>query len=175
MPDYQQAKIYRILSDEPYSLIYIGSTTMPLLSQRMSQHRATYKHYQTGKGNHTSSYEIFEKYGVDLCKIELVELFPCNSKDELMKQEGHHIRNNQCTNKNIAGRTSKEWNKEFYEENKDEILGKNKEYYEANKTERYELNREQILIKHKAYQKANWDKISAKARAKYASKHPLIN
>ena len=132
MPDYQKAKIYRILSDEPDSLIYIGSTTMPLLSQRMSQHRAMYKIFQLGKGGRTSSYDLFEKYGVDACNIELIELFPSNSKDELMKQEGHHIRNNDCVNKNIAGRTLKE----YYIDNKEQYNEKSKEYYKKHKEQR---------------------------------------
>ena len=128
MPDYQKAKIYRILSDEPDSLIYIGSTTMPLLSQRMSQHRRAYKQYQLGKGS-TSSYKLFDKYGVYLCKIQLVDIFPCNSKDELMKQEGQHIRNNKCVNKNIPGRTEKQ----YYQDNKELICNQSKEYRLVNK------------------------------------------
>ena len=124
MPDYKLAKIYRILSDEPNSLLFIGSTTRPLLSQRMSQNRAGYKRFQAGQGSKIRSYDLFEKYGVDKCKVELLEVFPCNSKDELMKQEGQHIRNNECVNKNISGRTTKEYKLD----NRDVILEKAREY-----------------------------------------------
>ena len=35
--------------------------------------------------------------------IELIELFPCNSREELNAREGHWIRESDCVNKNIAG------------------------------------------------------------------------
>ncbi len=38
------------------------------------------------------------------CKIELVDHFPCNSKEELHQREGEHVRNNECVNKCIPGR-----------------------------------------------------------------------
>ena len=62
--------------------------------------------------------------------IELIEDFPCNSKKELNRREGQHIRNNDCVNKNIAGRTKKEWNLD----NKDETNRKRREYRAAKKS-----------------------------------------
>ena len=32
-------------------------------------------------------------------EIELVENYPCNSKEELEKKEGEYIKNNECVNK----------------------------------------------------------------------------
>ena len=48
----------------------------------------------------------FDEYGVDNCKIELVEYCKCDAKDEL--QEGECIREPDCENKTIAGRSRKE-------------------------------------------------------------------
>ena len=39
------------------------------------------------------------------CKIELVENYACNSKEELNAREGFYIQNNECVNKLVAGRT----------------------------------------------------------------------
>ena len=43
--------------------------------------------------------------------------FISNNKEELNKREGYHIQNNNCINKNVAGRTFKE----YIELNKDKI------------------------------------------------------
>ena len=62
---------------------------------------------------------------------------------EAATQEGQHIRKNECVNKNIAGRTFKE----YYVDNIDKF----KDYHEAHKEEKklyyknnYDLNKEQI-------------------------------
>jgi hypothetical protein len=136
MPNYQNGKIYAIKSYQT-ELIYIGSTTTPL-SRRLGDHRTKYK-----KNSKVSSKEIL-KY--DDYYIELIENFPCNSKEELEKQEGIHIRKNIniCVNCCIAGRTIKEYyidnkqqykerDKRYYENNKEIKKQKTKEYYENNK------------------------------------------
>jgi hypothetical protein len=60
----------------------------------MVHHRESYNRFIIGKGNKITVYEIFEEFGIDNCKIELVELFPCDSKEELLSHEGYYIRNN---------------------------------------------------------------------------------
>ena len=57
-------------------------------------------------------HQIFDEYGFENCKIELVELFPCNIKAELLKREGEIIKNNECVNKFIPGRTQSEYQKD---------------------------------------------------------------
>ena len=62
---------------------------------------------------------MFDEYAVENCKIELIENYPCANREELLKREGHHIKNNECLNRCVAGRTINEWkedNKEHYEE-----------------------------------------------------------
>lgn len=78
---YQNGKIYMIWSTEGDNKYY-GSTTQTL-SMRMAGHRLVYK-----KGNKVSSSLLFDKYGIENCKIELVLNYPCNSKEELNKKEG---------------------------------------------------------------------------------------
>ena len=87
-------------------------------------------------------FELFEKYGVENCKIYLVELYPCKSREELEAREGYYIRNYNCVNKIIPGRTKKEYKndnkgiiarnkKEYYNDNKDIIARKLKEKHEC--------------------------------------------
>jgi len=135
---YQRGKIYKIV-DNGYNMVYYGST-IKLLCQRMGCHRMSLKNGT----NKCAVKQIFETYGVENCKIELVENYPCNNRDELNKREGYYIQNNQCINKLIAGRTRKQhyddnkeslkdYSKQYRKANKETIKEYNKKYYEANK------------------------------------------
>ena len=76
------------------------------------------KYYQYTKGKADCNRRvniIFDKYGIENCKIELIQDFPCQSRNELLKQEGEHIRNNDCVNKIVSGRTNQEWREDNYE------------------------------------------------------------
>ena len=137
---YQSGKIYKII-DVGYTKCYIGSTTEKL-SSRMAKHRYT---FSTSKDN-TASCLLFREFGIENCKIELIELYPCQSKEELYAREGFHIRTMECVNKIVAGRTQKE----KYEENKQEILQKMKLYRDEHKEEIRERKRLDYL-NHKAY------------------------
>ena len=90
--NYDQSKVYKIWSPQG-DKIYVGSTTKQYLSQRMTTHRKDYNYWKTGKGKFTSSYIIFDDYGLDNCFIELLEAKLCSSKDELLQLEGSYIRN----------------------------------------------------------------------------------
>ncbi len=70
MVNYNNGKIYKIepLNGEEGD-IYIGSTTKELLSQRMDTHRSDYKQFLNGKQNNITSTKLFDKYGVENCKL----------------------------------------------------------------------------------------------------------
>jgi hypothetical protein len=146
MVNYQNSKIYKIVSPSNPDLIYYGSTTQKL-SSRMSSHRA---HYKKNTYNLTSSKVLCFEDAI----ILLVENYPCNSKEELLKKEGECILNNDCINKQIAGRTNTIWRKD----NKEHISDKGAEYYKNNK--------EQIIKKRTEYKKNNEEKIKEQ-RIKY--------
>jgi hypothetical protein len=122
MPDYNNAKIYKLWSPEGDD-IYIGSTTK-LLSTRKAQHKYDYKNKEHA---HCLSKILYEKYN-DV-RIELLECFPCENIDELNKKENEYIRSNKCVNIRQEGRTYKEW----CEDNKEHVKEKKKNYYEKNK------------------------------------------
>jgi hypothetical protein len=85
---YQRGKIYKIV-DNAYNMCYYGST-INMLCQRMSLHREQYKKNILK----CLTKKIFDEYGLENCKIELVENYPCNSRNELEAREGHYIKNN---------------------------------------------------------------------------------
>ena len=114
MVNYQQGKIYKI--ENSIGLIYIGSTTKKYLCERLAQHKASFKRYKEGKYNYITSFKLFENN--EQPNITLIELCPCNSKDELHKMERENIEKYECVNKIIQSRSTKE----YYEDYKDEIL-----------------------------------------------------
>lgn len=174
MPDYSKSKIYAIRSFQTDEC-YIGSTCQNL-AMRLGGHKRNYKSWKNGKTNFTSSFILLDKY--DDCHIELIEDVECKSKEELNRREGQVIRNTEnCVNKQIAGRTQKEYqtdnlnkikklNKEYYSENLDEIKKRHKEYY---------IDNTDMLIEYqKKYNKENADVIREKRKQHYQNNIDII-
>lgn len=156
--NYSNGKIYKVV-DNGYNKLYIGSTTQPLY-KRMNYHRCNYRKFKKGQYGNTSVFEIFEEFGLENCKIELIENYQCNSRNELERKEGEHIRKNNCVNKVIAGRTEAERKIE----DRDEILKKNREYHQKNKEQRNQQSKE--------YKERNREKMKEYAK-KYRAEHKL--
>jgi hypothetical protein len=165
---YQGGKIYKIVC-RVTNLGYIGSTTQKYLSDRLKGHVYKFK-------TKTSSYTSFKVLEGGDYYIELLELFPCNSKDELLVRERYYFDVIDCVNK-LRPKTTveekKEQKKEWIDVNKDKITeynekrkGQRKEYYkqydekrEGQKKEYYKQNKEAILLKQKQYNEDNKDKV----------------
>jgi hypothetical protein len=159
MPDYSKGKIYKILNtidDE----IYVGST-IETLSVRMAKHRSTMK-----RKPHYKLYTHMNELGVENFYIELIENCPCNDVYELRAREGHFIRKIGTLNKQIAGRTDKEYmnqyNKEYKEKHKEALKEYCKKYNEDNKEHIKEVKKKyreehkvEIQEKKKAYYEKN--------------------
>jgi hypothetical protein len=171
--NYKNGKIYKIeshLGDK----IYIGSTTKQYLSQRMVAHRNDYKKWKNNKGGCVRVYELFDEYGIDNCFITLIEMSPCSTRDELRAKEGFYIRSIACVNKNIAGRSVKEYTEEnkekrrqLFEDFHENNPNYSKEYYEANKEHYAELRN---AYKEKHSESLN-KKVDCPCGGKYISRH----
>ena len=149
MPDYQKGKIYSIrshLTDD----VYIGSTCKRL-SMRMGHHR-----YNAKNGIGSCSSKTILDFGD--AYIELIEEYPCDNREQLNRREGEIIRNTVCINKEIAGRTDKqyrednkekieEYAKQYREDNKDKLAEQKKQYYELNKERLAEYNKQYYQLK----------------------------
>jgi len=151
--DYKNAKIYRIVCDITGENYY-GSTTQPLY-KRLSEH----KRQSTIQLDITSS-KIIRRGNYS---IVLVEECPCENKQQLHKRERYYIENNECINKNIPCRTSKEW----YQCNKEYIINKSKEYNRNNKG--------QVAQYKKQYSIQNRDNILLYNKNNYMNKKELYN
>ena len=157
MPNYQNGKIYKIIDSEN-KVIYIGSTTEKLCNRYA-------KHKHNANGN----------------RIILLELCPCNSREELVKKEQELIEqfDNLLNQKRayIPEEHYKEYmkeyhlnyNKEYYEENKNKILENRKINRENTKEKQkvyYEENKNNKLEKVKIYREEHKVEISEKAKVK---------
>jgi len=154
--DYANGRIYKIepICEHDENEVYYGSTCQ-ILCKRMDKHRNNYKCWLNGSKIYASSYTLFQKYGVENCNIYLVELYPCETKEELHAREGYHIKNNKCVNKIVAGRTRKE----HYEDTKEILLEQRKPY----KKEYYNSNKQEISINRKDYYKKNSEMIKQRS------------
>lgn len=135
MIDYKNGKIYIIFCQSNNNIKYIGSTTQTL--NRRFQHHKTQK---CSIGN-----LVRNDFNNDWSEfhIQLYELFPCETKKELVKRESEIIQKIDCINKNIPCRSKYETDKAYREKNKEEIKLKKAEYRKQ--------NIEKIKAKNKAY------------------------
>ena len=142
MPDYSTGKIYKIINPQNET-IYIGSTT-----QKLSQRFCRHDHKDNGN------------------KIILIENYPCNSREELVKKEQEVIEQYDNLLNQFRAFNSEEYNKEYYkkyhkeycENNRDKLSEKHKKWYETNK--------DKIIEKSKVYHENNRDKILEKRKVK---------
>lgn len=125
---FSYSKIYKLIN-ETTDKIYIGSTTERLLCSRLAKHKNNYKRWLNNNCNKTTASELLKLDGVT--KIELIEFYPCTTSTELLNRERHYINlySSLVVNKNIPGRTSKE----YYEANKERILESKKQKRILNK------------------------------------------
>ena len=174
MPNYQNGKIYKIVSFQT-DKVYVGSTTQSL-SKRMVDHKSMCK---TRPDKGTTSKQIL---AYDDATIVLIENYGCDDKAELHARERHWIETLDCVNKCIPGRTMKEWTddnreilsekkKVYYIANKDKIIKYHEQYNELNKDilivkrkHRYNNNKEIILERNRVYYNANKDKVTDKIK-----------
>ena len=159
MPDYSKGKIYKILcvvSDD----VYVGSTCQAL-SKRWASHRCNIDLPPYYKNKF---YCKIKELGCDNFYIELIENFPCSTREELRAKEGEWIRKISTLNKLIAGRDSKG----YYDDNAERLKQKSKDYSADHKEQIKEYmkvyrvaKQEEIKEKRTQYCQDNRDKMKA--------------
>ena len=169
MVNYQNGKIYKLYSPSK-NLTYIGSTTQ-ILCKRLAEHLQKYKEYNNDNTKtNTTAFLVLE---CEDYKIELLEEYACNNRQQLEKKEGEYIKNNECVNRVIAGRSRQE----YYIDNADELRKQAKQYNIVNKEKIKEYrkqytidNADKIKERKKQYNKINSDKIKEYDRQRYLKK-----
>jgi hypothetical protein len=160
--DYSKGKIYKIVvdTDEEYKP-YVGSTIQGL-AERMGGHRSSYKTWKKNKTTKCNSFDLFDKFGLNKCKIILIEEYPCENISQLIMKEREWFDKIECCNlkRPFVSKDEKKINdKLYYEENKEQISDKVKLYRNKNK--------EEITKKNKIYREANKEQICEKKKEKF--------
>lgn len=118
--------IYKIV-DNTNNDVYYGGTYQKL-SARKSGHKRDYNRYKNGKSFYTTAYDIFDRGDFNFEKIDSIENDDLDTlKYELKLLERNYIENNTCVNKVIPGRTKAEYQRYYYNQNKDRINKQRKE------------------------------------------------
>ncbi len=167
MPDYQKSKIYKLYSPSK-NLVYYGSTVQTL-SQRLNEHISRHKKYNNDN-NYCAYVRSFLVLDCEDYKIELVEEYECNNKQQLLKKEAEYIKINECVNKEIPLRTRTEWRID----NPDKEKAQRKRDYEKSKEYRKQ-HREEYNEKMREYRVKKNAEINEWRRLNYLKKKAEIN
>ena len=95
--------------------------------------------------------------------MEIHVIHTLYTKQEADETEEFYILNMECVNTKVPSRTDKEW----YQDNKEVILGKQKKYKKANKETKCEY--------HKEYYQTNKEKINQKVNCECGGKYTTAN
>ena len=121
--------------------------------------------------------------------IILIEDYPCDRKEQLLMRERHYIETMECVNKYrpIISREElrqhcKNFDKQYYENNKEELKRKSNENYQKNKEDRKEYNknkaqeyRDKNKDYFKEYREKNKEELKRKQREIYQENKDEIN
>jgi hypothetical protein len=138
--NYQNALIYKIVcKDLDMKECYVGSTTD--FRKRKAQHKSSCNTEERNLYNF-----IRGNGGWDNWDMVLIEKYPCDDRLELLKRERYWIEELSASlNKLRPILTTYEtlnYNKIYYETNKDEIKNQQKEYYYKNKDKINKVSKE---------------------------------
>lgn len=129
MKDYSKTIMYKIVCNITGEVYY--GHTVKTLAQRLSTHKA--------QSNRCTSKEIIDRGDWEMIEVEK---YPCANKKQAHAREGFWIRNNECVNKCIPGRTAEEYRQtpEYQEKiriwkeaNKDKMAEYHRNYEEIHK------------------------------------------
>jgi len=181
MPDYSKTLIYKITcNDDTVTDIYVGHTVD--FNKRRNNHKSKCSN-ENSKGYNLLIYQtIRANGGWNNWSMSEVEQFPCENKTEAIAREGYWYKElNGTMNICVPSRTKKEYNQEWYQDNKEKKSEISKDYYQANNEQLkekakdyYQNNKEQILKKEKQQMSCECGscfRISDKARHQKSKKH----
>lgn len=141
-------RIYKIITAQSNEC-YIGST-FNTIRDRFSRHRNHYKYWKLGRSDRCSAFILFDKYGLENCKIVLIKEYEVVDRSHLEVYESLWIYKlksvNEIVPKNslLKKEQVRRYNKQYRTDNKEQI----KEYREQNKKQ-IQIYQEQYRIDNK--------------------------
>ena len=157
--DYSKAIIYKIVcNDLNVKDLYIGSTT------HFTNRKALHKHACYNPNSKQYNYKLYsfirDTGGWANWNMVLVEDYKCNNGNDLRTRERYWYEQlNGTLNKCVPNRSKKESEKQWREQNKEQLKEYNKQYKQQHK--------EQIKEYNKQYNQQNKEQNKAKAETPY--------
>jgi group I intron endonuclease len=135
--------IYKIYSEKG-DKVYIGSTKKRYLCNRWADHCSKYR---LKNGGHCASYELFNEYGMDECKIQLLE--ECDDSQRYERERYWITSSPNCINiiknKYLTKDEKKQYHAEWIQSYKKENPEDYKEKVRKNNQQQKERRSEKIL------------------------------
>lgn len=175
-------RVYKIITGQSDEC-YVGST-FDKLKFRFNGHKNTYRAFKTGRGNNCSVYDLFDRYGLDKCKMILIKEYLVIDRAHLTVYETLWIKKFKSINQlePCGGLLRKHYKKQYNEINKTTIKERCKEYRINNidkikemSRNYYENNKEKLSEKKKIYRENNKEKMSERNKTYYQNNKTEIN
>lgn len=192
---YENSKIYKLICEDGF--YYYGSTTSTL-TNRLSKHKTN------SKIENSKLYTHIKTIGWDKVRIQLVEQFQCENKQELLQKENDYILtgkdDNLCLNtirsylsseqRNIDRQTQRNNSRDianerariYREQNKEKIKESMKKWYnehkeeQSNKQKQYQENNKDTIREHrKQFYEENKERLLKEKKEQYELNKDEIN
>jgi hypothetical protein len=159
--DYSKTVIYKIVcKNEDVKDVYVGSTT------RFNERRREHKKYCINEKYKKHNYKVYQVIRANggWSNWDMIEIIKqvCKDSAEAYALERYYYELLNCNmNTVVPGRTQKEYDKQYYQNNKDKIKEYDKQYYQNNKDKKKEYDkqyREQNKEKLKQYRNEYYQK-----------------
>lgn len=166
-------RIYKIITSNSNE-IYIGSTFNEL-RYRMSSHRTDWDRWNKGKRSKVSSFELFEKHGIENCKIILIKEYEVVDKQHLKMFEQLWINKlkpiNSQSSFRIVWLSKKEYQKGRYQKRLQNNPNHCKDHYRRQLQKNPDLNKDHYQRKLELHPDYNTKKITCECGLEVNKKH----
>ena len=129
---------YKIQDKTDKSLVYYGSSKLPLLKDRINAHIDDFKYWKRTGNGYCYSFKVLEKDNYEYAFVDKVYV---DTDFELREYERKLVENNVCVNKKVPNRTKAE----YYQDNREKQLKYQAKYYQDNREQQLKYQAERRL------------------------------
>lgn len=169
-------KIYKIVVGQS-NQCYVGSTFNSLIKYRFRHHKEDYRRFKNGTASKVSVYDLFDKYGIENCKMILIKEYLVVDRLHLKMYEQLWINKLNTINQvncftMLKKHHRKIQNKKYRDNNKEKEKQRLKEYRDNNKEKIMEYReKNKARDRLRSGEKIKCEKCNCEMRRDSKSKH----